>query len=347
MKRSYPESMERQNDQTGESIPANQRNNNESEDSDDEPQQELLNNVIFDRNTEVEIFWPNASEHITNLLKEALKNPALTDCALACDQRTLKAHKIVLGASSFYFNCIFQAAPNEQSNFYFSDVRFEVLRDFVNYFYTGNLKIPKQNFDEYFAFAKRIAVKGLVLKPSRELSKLRYQIPPPKLTYNPPALPRPQPSETLNQEPAVPSSENRVPEPPIEKNQSPEPSSVTNQRCSSPCLGDMRPRAPSFVNTDIDPYADPVPGPSRIENPTPGTSYVADPVPGPSHVLNPLPGRSYEDYAQPGPSWADYPPRASFWSDYARPVPLDLRASNAEISSPRITEIIEISDDED
>lgn len=337
--------MERQNDESGENIPPKQRKNNETEDSDDEPEQQQSDNVIFDRNTEVEIFWQNASENITNLIKEALKNPALTDCALACDQRTLNAHKIVLGACSFYFYCIFQAAPTEQSRFYFSNVRFEVLRDFVNYFYTGKLKIPKQSFEEYYEFAQRIAVKGLVVKPACELSKLPNQIPPPRLNYTPPALPGPQPSESLNQEPAVPSSENRVPEPPIENNQIPEPSqqsSETNQRRPPPCLEHRRPRAPSFVNIDIDPYADPVPGPSRIENPTPGTSYAADPVPGPSHVLNPLPGPSYEDYAQPGPSWANYPPPASFWSDYTRPVPLDLRAANAEI-----TEIIEISDDED
>ena len=103
-------------------------------------------------------FHANASETFNNLRLEE----AFTDVTLVSnDYSMIKAHKIVLSASSQYFNNLLKIIPASTPFICLDGVSSSELKFLIEYIYHGEIKVPHDSIKKFLLLAKRFLVKGL------------------------------------------------------------------------------------------------------------------------------------------------------------------------------------------
>ncbi|CAG0895073.1 unnamed protein product [Darwinula stevensoni] len=83
------------------------------------------------------------------------------DITLFCNGQFLRAHKLVLGALSGYFERILIRDGPGTSLIHFFGMDMYILRFLVEFMYTGEVKVPSDDIEKFFEFAEKLEVKGL------------------------------------------------------------------------------------------------------------------------------------------------------------------------------------------
>jgi len=103
-------------------------------------------------------FHANASESFNNLRLEE----SFTDVTLVSkDHFMIKAHKLVLSASSQYFYDLLKVIPASTPFICLDGVSSSDLKFLVEYIYHGEIKVPNDSIKKFLLLAKRFLVKGL------------------------------------------------------------------------------------------------------------------------------------------------------------------------------------------
>ena len=106
--------------------------------------------------------WNDFQSNVTKSF-EAFRNEGhLHDVTLVSDdQNQVSAHKLVLSASSEYFNNIFK--NNKVSNPFLclEGVSLTDLNNILDYIYHGEIQIYQDNLDQFLSIAKRFKIEGL------------------------------------------------------------------------------------------------------------------------------------------------------------------------------------------
>ena len=103
-------------------------------------------------------FHVNASETFNNLRLEE----SFTDITLVSDDHCMiKAHKLVLIASSQYFHNLLKVIPASSPFICLEGVSSPDLKFLVEYIYNGEIKVPKDFIKRFLQLAKRFLIKGL------------------------------------------------------------------------------------------------------------------------------------------------------------------------------------------
>ena len=96
-------------------------------------------------------FHANASETFNNLRLEE----AFTDVTLVSnDYSMIKAHKIVLSASSQYFNNLLRIIPVSTPFICLDGVSSSELKFLIEYIYHGEIKVPNDSIKKFLHSAK-------------------------------------------------------------------------------------------------------------------------------------------------------------------------------------------------
>ena len=69
------------------------------------------------------------------------------DVTLACEDDSLKAHKVILSASSPFFRKVLSKTKQDHPYIYLKGITFVDLKDIVDFVYTGEVQIPSENID--------------------------------------------------------------------------------------------------------------------------------------------------------------------------------------------------------
>jgi len=91
-----------------------------------------------------------------------LTTRSLLDITLAAEGKYLKAHKIILAASSTYFEDLLSDPQDQQPMIFFRDVGFTELEVLVKFIYTGVVDIPGSSLDSFISLAKSLGVTGFL-----------------------------------------------------------------------------------------------------------------------------------------------------------------------------------------
>lgn len=97
-----------------------------------------------------------------------LRTRSLLDITLAAEGKYLKAHKIILAASSTYFEDLLSDPQDQQPMIFFRDVRFTELEVLVKFIYTGVVDIPGSSLDSFLSLAKSLGVTGFLNSSENE-----------------------------------------------------------------------------------------------------------------------------------------------------------------------------------
>ncbi|XP_014207120.1 probable serine/threonine-protein kinase DDB_G0282963 isoform X2 [Copidosoma floridanum] len=114
--------------------------------------------------------WNNYQSNMTSVFHQLLQTEAFVDVTLACNEASLKAHKVVLSACSSYFQKLLLSNPCKHPTIIMpQDVCFNDLKFIIEFVYRGEIDVSQAELQSLLKTADQLKIKGLCEVPeSRE-----------------------------------------------------------------------------------------------------------------------------------------------------------------------------------
>ena len=105
-------------------------------------------------------FEANASKSFTILRKEE----DFSDVTLVSDdEKHISAHKLVLSASSEFFNLILKKVKHSNPLIYLNGIKSKELSFILDYIYEGEVQIYQEEMDNFLEVAQKLKIEGLIV----------------------------------------------------------------------------------------------------------------------------------------------------------------------------------------
>jgi len=131
--------------------------------------------------------WADFQGNINTALGSLRQDPEFSDVTLACeDGQQVEAHKVLLAASSPFFQNLLRKNKHPHPLIYMRGVKSEDLVAIVDFLYYGEANVYQENIDAFLKVADELSLKGLtgnknneevenkITKPQKILSKPVY-----------------------------------------------------------------------------------------------------------------------------------------------------------------------------
>lgn len=110
---------------------------------------------------QINLKWKSFHSNILSSFESMWEEEGLVDVTLATDGRCLKAHKIMLSASSPFFKKIFQMNPCQHPVIVLQDVHYSELESILKFVYKGEVSIMQENLPLLLRAAETLQIRGL------------------------------------------------------------------------------------------------------------------------------------------------------------------------------------------
>nr|BCX71445.1 broad protein isoform ZFe [Pseudothemis zonata] len=143
--------------------------------------------------------WNNYQSSITSAFENLRDDEDFVDVTLACEGKSLKAHRVVLSACSPYFRELLKSTPCKHPVIVLQDVAFADLHALVEFIYHGEVNVHQRSLTSFLKTAEVLRVSGLTQQADYrdEGSTRNHQgFPPEKLDdtlFSPPSPLHPHP----------------------------------------------------------------------------------------------------------------------------------------------------------
>ena len=84
-----------------------------------------------------------------------------TDVTLACEDQSIKAHKVVLSACSPFFKKLLKTHSHPQPLIYMKGIKASSLAAIIDFLYLGEANVFQEDLDNFLALAEELQLKGL------------------------------------------------------------------------------------------------------------------------------------------------------------------------------------------
>ena len=106
--------------------------------------------------------WNDFQENLISAFGSLRQDNAFTDVTLACvDGKQLEAHKVILAASSPFFQNLFGKNKHAHPIVYLKGMKSEELVAMLDFLYFGEANVYQHNLDSFLATAEEFQLKGL------------------------------------------------------------------------------------------------------------------------------------------------------------------------------------------
>merc|ERR1712129_375173 len=106
--------------------------------------------------------WKDFQENVNSAFGSLREDNELVDVTLACeDGQQVEAHKVILAASSPFFQNLLRRNKHPHPLIYMRGVRSEDLLAIVDFLYYGEANVYQENIDGFLALAEELKLKGL------------------------------------------------------------------------------------------------------------------------------------------------------------------------------------------
>ena len=127
------------------------------------------------------IKWKDFPENISSSLGSLRENHNFTDVTLACDDGfQVEAHKVILAASSTFFNDLLRQNDKNYAFIYMRGVMSVDVVNVIDFMYHGKVRVEQGNLEQFLAIAKELRLDGLTdadnVPHSRERSTVSEEI---------------------------------------------------------------------------------------------------------------------------------------------------------------------------
>ena len=107
--------------------------------------------------------WDEFQENINLAFGSLRDDNDFSDVTLVCeDGKQMDAHKIILAASSPFFEKILERNKHNHPLIFLKGVKMEDLHSAMDFMYYGETNIVEDNLDLFLAVAKELMIKGLM-----------------------------------------------------------------------------------------------------------------------------------------------------------------------------------------
>ncbi|XP_057665007.1 zinc finger and BTB domain-containing protein 14-like isoform X1 [Diorhabda carinulata] len=108
----------------------------------------------------VRLYTDKHFENIGNIFTNLYEDSLLTDCILYCKDGSLKAHKVILAASSRYFRQVF-IEHNDDNAIFMYGISYSQLKKLIELIYRGSIDIPNDCFDSVYGLCEELKITGV------------------------------------------------------------------------------------------------------------------------------------------------------------------------------------------
>ena len=130
--------------------------------------------------------WNDFQDVLKDSVGDLRDDTDFTDVTLACEDQSIKAHKVILSACSPFFKRLLKSHPHPQPLIYMRGIKASEMVALVDFIYNGEVNIFQEQLESFLALAEELELKGLTGN-SEEVSLELPRYPPPKqeLSQNP------------------------------------------------------------------------------------------------------------------------------------------------------------------
>ena len=116
--------------------------------------------------------WNKFEDNIISSFQKLRNNNDFSDVTLACeDGEQLEAHKVVLASSSPFFMELLQKNKHPHPLVYMMGVKYEDLEAIIDFLYTGEANVSKENLDRFLSVAEDLKLNGLAREEAKQPQK--------------------------------------------------------------------------------------------------------------------------------------------------------------------------------
>ncbi|XP_044761263.1 transcriptional regulator Kaiso-like [Coccinella septempunctata] len=105
--------------------------------------------------------WRYHHSNLQTMFSQLLEKESFCDVTLACEGKTIKAHKIVLSACSTYFETILSQYEEKDPILIMRDVKFVDIKCLVEFMYKGEINVEHCHLATLLKTAEELRIKGL------------------------------------------------------------------------------------------------------------------------------------------------------------------------------------------
>ena len=107
--------------------------------------------------------WNEFQKNISETFGKLRADTDFSDVTLASeDGENIEAHRVVLGASSDFFQKLFARTKHPHPLIYLSGIKYEDLLAIIDFAYLGEARIYQENFESFLSIANEFQLKGLM-----------------------------------------------------------------------------------------------------------------------------------------------------------------------------------------
>ena len=112
--------------------------------------------------------WNDFHTNISSAFKQIKDAEEFFDVTLACGEKQIQAHKVIIAACSSFFRNILKQNPHPHPLLYLRGVRFTDLQAVLDFMYYGEVNVAQEKLNSFLAIAEDLRVKGLTQNQSSE-----------------------------------------------------------------------------------------------------------------------------------------------------------------------------------
>ena len=105
--------------------------------------------------------WNDFEDIVQDSFAQLRADTDFTDVTLACQDQSIKAHKVVLSACSPFFNKLLKTNPHPQPLIYMRGIKSSNLTAIVDFIYLGEANVFQEQLESFLALAEELQLKGL------------------------------------------------------------------------------------------------------------------------------------------------------------------------------------------
>ncbi|XP_043189664.1 protein bric-a-brac 2-like isoform X2 [Amphibalanus amphitrite] len=158
--------------------------------------------------------WNNYQSNLTSVFDQLLQSESFVDVTLAVAGRALKAHKVILSASSPYFQTLLHDNPCGHPIVVIEDVSHADMQAIVQFMYKGEINVAEQQLPSLLKVAEALKIRGLADVPEGETVTRRAAPEPQRRQASAEAGGSPEPAAAGRAPPQVGQTPERPPQGP-------------------------------------------------------------------------------------------------------------------------------------
>ena len=105
--------------------------------------------------------WNDFQKNLEASFAELRVDRDFTDVTLACEDQSVKAHKVILSACSPFFKKLLKTHPHPQPLVYMRGIKSSELVAVVDFIYRGEANIFQEQLESFLALAEELQLTGL------------------------------------------------------------------------------------------------------------------------------------------------------------------------------------------